>query len=65
MNWARVWCQKAREEYIQLLLSNDVHSPTALRANMMPRNFPEWYETFSVTAKDKMYLKPNKRVSIW
>ena len=65
MNWARVWCQKAREEYIQLLLSNDVHSPTALRANMMPRNFPEWYEAFGVTEKDKMYIPPEKRISIW
>jgi len=65
MNWARVWCQKAKEEYIRLLLVNDVHSPTALRANMQPRNFAEWYESFGVTADDGMYLPPNKRISIW
>ena len=40
-NWARVWCVKAKEEYIQLLLTNDVHSPAVLRANMSPRNFSE------------------------
>ena len=64
-NWARVWCQKAREEYIRLLLASDVHSPTVLRANMMPRNFPEWYEAFGVTEQDKMYIPPEKRISIW
>ena len=64
-NWARVWCQKAKEEYIQLLLANDVHSPTELRANMMPRNFPEWYEAFGVTESDGMYIAPEKRISIW
>ena len=64
-NWARVWCQKAREQYQQLLLSVDVHSPTELRANMQPRNFPEWYATYKVTKKDQMYLAPSKRVTIW
>lgn len=64
-NWARVWCMKAKEEYIQLLLSNDVHSPNVLRANMAPRNFPEWYEAFGVTENDQMYIAPEKRISIW
>ncbi len=64
-NWARVWCMKAKEEYIQLLLVNDVHSPTVLRANMPPRNFGEWYEAFGVTEQDGMYLAPDKRISIW
>lgn len=65
INWARVWCRKAREEYIQLLLTNDVHSPGELRANMTPRNFPEWYEAFGVTEADQMYIAPAKRISIW
>ena len=64
-NWARVWCMKARPEYLQLLLSVDVHGPAELRANMQPRNFSEWYEAFGVTEKDGMYLAPEKRVTIW
>lgn len=64
-NWAKVWCMKGREEYLQLLLNVDVHGPAILRANMTVRNFPEWYETFGVTKKDKMYIAPNKRVVIW
>ena len=64
-NWARVWCQKAKPEYQALLLQVDVHGPCYLRANMPPRNFPEWYTTFNVKKSDGMYLAPSKRVVIW
>ena len=64
-NWARVWCIKAKEEYYAYLLSNDVHSPMKLRANIPPRNFPEWYEAFDVTDKDEMYIAPEDRIIIW
>ena len=64
-NWARVWCQKARPEFLQLLLTVDVHGPASLRANMPPRNFPEWYAAFNVKKTDGMYLAPSKRVVIW
>lgn len=64
-NWARVWCMKAKEEYLKLILSVDVHAPTILRANMQPRNFPEWYKTFDVKETDKMYIAPENRVVIW
>lgn len=64
-NWARVWCQKAKPEYQALLLQVDVHGPNILRANMPPRNFPEWYTAFDVKKKDGMYLVPSKRVVIW
>ena len=64
-NWARVWCQKAKPEYQALLLQVDVHGPNILRANMPPRNFPEWYAAFNVKKSDGMYLAPSKRVVIW
>ena len=64
-NWARVWCMKAKEEIIQLLLARDVHSPAPIRANIPPRNFDEWYEAFGVTDQDQMYIAPDKRISIW
>ena len=64
-NWAKVWCLKAKPEYLQLLLNLDVHGPSILRANMPPRNFKEWYETFDVKETDQMYIAPEKRVVIW
>ncbi len=65
INWAKIWCMKARPEMVQLLLVNDVHAPSELRANIQPRNFEEWYEAFDVTEKDAMYIAPEKRVRIW
>jgi putative endopeptidase len=56
---------KGRLPYLQYLLQNDVHGPVVLRANMTPRNFPEWYETFGANEKDAMYLPEDKRISIW
>lgn len=65
MNWAKIWCMKAKTEFLQLLLHLDVHAPNILRANITPRNFQEWYDTFQVKKMDKMYIAPNKRVIIW
>ena len=64
-NWAKVWCEKAKPEYQKMKLAVDVHGPNVLRANMPPRNFPEWYETFGVQETDGMYLAPEKRIVIW
>ena len=64
-NWARVWCQKARPEFLKMLLSVDVHGPTILRTNIPPRNFTEWYTTFDVKETDQMYITPDKRIIIW
>lgn len=64
-NWAKVWCMKAKTEFLQLLLNLDVHAPNILRANITPRNFQEWYDTFHVQKTDKMYIAPGKRIVIW
>ena len=64
-NWARIWCDKARPEFLQMILAVDVHGPSVLRANIPPRNFPEWYSTFGVTDKDAMYIAPEERIVIW
>ena len=65
LNWARIWCTKAKPEFSALLLTVDVHGPVVLRTNMPPRNFEEWYQTFDVKKTDKMYIAPNKRIVIW
>lgn len=65
ISWAKVWCMKATEEYMKLLVSIDVHSPNELRTNIPVRNFDEWYDTFNVKKTDKMYIEKKKRVHIW
>lgn len=65
MNWARIWCMKGTDAYIQYLLVNDVHSPAKLRANISIRNFREWYDTFGVKETDEMYIPEEKRLIMW
>lgn len=65
VNWAKVWCIKAKEKFIRLLLTRDVHSPAELRANMNPRNFKEWYKAFDVKETDGMFISEEKRITIW
>jgi putative endopeptidase len=63
--YAASWCEKAREEYLQLLMAVDVHAPAEIRANVPPRNFSEWYRTYHVKKTDGMYLRKDKRLIIW
>lgn len=64
-NWAMVWRMKATKQYMQLLLSIDVHAPAKLRANVQPKNLDDFYTTFDIQPDDPMYLAPNQRVKIW
>ncbi|MDO4198643.1 MAG: M13 family metallopeptidase [Erysipelotrichaceae bacterium] len=65
INYARIWCQKSRDEYKKFLLSVDCHSPAKLRVNIQVRNFEEWYETFDVKDSDEMYIPLDKRIIVW
>lgn len=64
-NWATIWRMKATTQYMQLLLSIDVHAPAKLRANVQVQNLADFYQTFNVEQGDPMYLAPDKRVNIW
>lgn len=65
LNFARIWCSKARDSYTQLLLAIDVHSPVYYRADMQVRNFPQFYKAFDVKEGDGMFREEDKRVIIW
>lgn len=64
-NWAMIWRMKATKQYMQLLLSIDVHAPAKLRANVQPKNLDDFYSTFKIEPGDPMYLAPADRVQIW
>ena len=65
LNFARIWCTKARPEYTKLLLTIDVHSPCYYRADMQVRNFEQFYKAFDVKEGDGMYMPEDKRIVIW
>ena len=64
-NWAVIWRMKATPAYTQLLLALDVHAPNQLRTNVQLGNLDAFYDVFSVTEGDGMYIPPERRVTIW
>lgn len=65
INWATIWRMKATEQYMQLLLSIDVHAPQKLRANIQAENLDDFYRAFDIKPGDEMYRVPEDRVHIW
>lgn len=65
INFATIWRMKAREEYMQMLASIDVHAPGELRTNVTLTNFDAFHETFDIKEGDAMWRAPKDRVIIW
>ena len=63
--YAQIWRAKLRPETMKVRLATDPHSPAEFRCNQIVRNIDEFYETFSVTENDDLYLEPKERVKIW
>ncbi len=63
--WAQVWRNKARQQEEIRLLAVDPHSPAQYRAWGAAVNQAAFHDAYSVTDSDKMYLPPEKRVTIW
>lgn len=65
INFARIWRMKAREEYMQMLASVDVHAPAEWRTNVTITNFDDFHQEFDITEGDFMWRAPKDRVIIW
>jgi putative endopeptidase len=65
LSWAQVWRTKIRDGQLRELVMSDVHSPPYFRVNGPLPNITEWYQAFDVHPGDKLYIKPEDRVSIW
>jgi putative endopeptidase len=65
LSWGQIWRGKSREEIAIQRLATDPHSPSEFRCNQVARNFDVFHETFGTKPGDKMWLEPEKRVSIW
>jgi putative endopeptidase len=65
LSWARVWASNMTPEYIQLIVTSDVHSPNMARVNAALPQIDAWYDAFKVKKGDKMFLPKKKRAHIW
>ncbi|GAA1693764.1 M13 family metallopeptidase [Microcella alkalica] len=65
LSWAQAWQIAIRPEEAIRLLSIDPHSPNEFRCNQIVRNIGAFYEAFSVTPDDALWLDEEERVTIW
>lgn len=56
---------KWRDQFMELLVKNDPHSPDKFRINGVYTNMEDFYETYGVKEGDELYLPETERVSIW
>jgi predicted metalloendopeptidase len=63
--FAQAFRGKARDAAMLAQLKSDPHSPDEYRVNGVVRNHPAFYTTFGLRPGDRMYLAPERRVSIW
>jgi putative endopeptidase len=65
ISWATIWRTKARDEAIKNQVKTDPHSPGMYRAYVPLQNVDSFYEAFTITEKDKMFIDSENRVKIW
>ena len=65
LSWARIWAGNARPEFVEMLLTIDVHSPAEARINGALPHIDEWYTAFNIKKSDKLYIPKSKRARIW
>lgn len=64
-SYATTWRQLTTQEYTVYALALDEHSPNKIRVNAVLPQFEKFYETYGITEKDRMYVKPEDRLEIW
>ncbi len=65
LGYALGWLDQTRKEALNNQLITDVHSPAFFRVNGPFSDVPEFYQAFHIKKGDKMWLDPDKRVTIW
>jgi predicted metalloendopeptidase len=65
IGYAQSWLDKTRDDALIALVKSNPHSPEKYRVNGVVAHMPSFYDTFGVKSGDKMYLKPEDRVTLW
>ena len=65
IGFAQIWRRKTTDAQLRNQLLTDPHSPAEYRVNGPVSNIDAFYKQFDVSAADKLYRPPDKRVRIW
>lgn len=62
---ADIWGSVESEEYMELLLLQDVHSPNEFRVNAVFSSIDEFYQIYNIYPWNKMWVSKKDRVMVW
>jgi putative endopeptidase len=65
IGYAQSWLSKTRDAATIEQIKSDPHAPEKYRVNGVVVHMPSFYDAFSVKSGDKMYLRPEDRVTLW
>jgi putative endopeptidase len=65
IGYAQSWLSKTRDAALIELVKSNPHSPEKYRVNGVVVHMPSFYDAFGVKKGDKMYLRPEDRVTLW
>lgn len=65
ISYAQSWASLQSTEQLRQLLTADSHAPDHLRAFVPLQNFAPWYDAFAIKPGAKLWIKPERRASIW
>jgi putative endopeptidase len=65
LGYAQSWLSKTRDAAMIEQVKSDPHAPEKYRVNGVVVHMPSFYDAFSVKSGDKMYLRPEDRVTLW
>ena len=65
IGYAQSWLSKTRDAALIELVKSNPHSPEKYRVNGVVVHMPSFYDAFAVKRGDKMYLRPDDRVTLW
>ncbi len=63
--WAQAFRGKSRVDDEIVALKTDPHSPVAIRGTVPEMNQNAFFDAYGIKEGDKMYLAPEKRVTLW
>ena len=63
--WSQMWAYKARSERLRVLVANDYHAISSVRAVAPLMHLDAFHKAFGTRPGDPMWRAPEQRVKIW
>jgi len=64
-SFAKIWASHESEEYMELLLLQDVHAPNQFRVNAVLSSIDDFYEVYDIYPWNDMWISKCDRILVW